>query len=168
MVLFYKLDATETPKITVSIKVTQDLRVRVFTSNHRVEERHVSLFLNNASVLNTWPQLVSMLNFFGSDTIISLNHSIDYYIAESLNSLYRCLDSCSDVHDSRGLKLSFLINQIALLGCQLYSPQTLEVAFSIYLNSSNCYKEIRGLNCLTLPTEEELVELINKNSKNPY
>ncbi|KAG8177745.1 hypothetical protein JTE90_008848 [Oedothorax gibbosus] len=168
MVLFYKLDSTSAPKITTSIKITEDLRVRVFASNHRVEERHVNLFLDNENVLSNWSQLAGLLNFFGSDPIISLNHSFDYYIAESLNNLYRCLDNFSDEDDSRGSKLGFLINQIALLGCQLYSPQTLDVAFSIYLSSSNCYKEIRSLNCLTLPTEEELVELMNKNSKNLY
>ncbi|GIY23075.1 uncharacterized protein CEXT_596601 [Caerostris extrusa] len=164
--LFYKLDVTGSPMITVSIKITKYLEVQVFIRNNRIEDAYLETFLDSNCLLKYWNQLKKLLKFFGSDAVSTLKHSIDFYIAEAFDNLCSCLDNLAGEDDTKRLrdKVQFLINQVGLLRCNIYSEYTVEVAFSIYLCSSSCYKEIENSGCLSIPTEKELLKLIEKSS----
>ncbi|CAL1283579.1 unnamed protein product [Larinioides sclopetarius] len=163
-VLFYKLDVLDCPTITVSIKITEFLEVEVFVRSKKVEDSYIESFVGSDCILKYWKQLENLLNFFGSDTVPSPKHNADFYISEAFSNLYECLENLSVEDEVKNLKgkLKFLTNQIGLLKRNVYSSYTIQMAYSIYLCSSSCYKEIENLGCLTIPTENELLRLINQ------
>ncbi|KAF8778285.1 hypothetical protein HNY73_015020 [Argiope bruennichi] len=62
--LFYKLNLSDCPTITGSIKITEYLEVEVFIRGKKIEDSYIESFVGSDCILKYWQQLENLLNFF--------------------------------------------------------------------------------------------------------
>lgn len=165
--VFYKMDISSRPIITVSVKIDKDMNVDVYTEHGKIAKKDMECILDSQTVLKKWSQLKNLLRYFDAENYAGFA-SIQY----NLNQSMKFLKSCETINSAKGdafhlePKLKFLQNQIHALLRNRYTHYMFLLAYSIYLKSSTCYKYIQSLDFLMLPDEKVLVEYISESMKN--
>lgn len=178
--IFYKLDTSHYPRITISIKINKNLKVEAFTERGQIAEEELKHLLNSPPVLKNWSQFKNLLKYFENEVIIvnssekreEFNSGSVHVqtnvkknkIEHNLHELLKYMEIFENVESKEvnnfKAKLEFILNQIDALLYNEYTPNFLSKACLIYLKSSSCYEYLQRTDFFTLPSEEKLLKYI--------
>ena len=123
----YKIDFNSCPTIKVSIRVDENMKLKVFLHGKLLPEKRYEQYLKNGKVLY-YSQFTNLLTFFET---ISENEVNNYY------KIIEMLEDLVDENDEKNKQILFLIEQLNLINLpensRRYSPSLL-VFFNL------CYK----------------------------
>lgn len=165
--IIYKIDHTNAPKISCSVRINNNLSVEVHVNggilpNYVVIDRTSNYSICNDGILKDWNQLLKLIEFCDRYEIPNNNTKLLIF---QIDAAFERLKSSIDSEDSKNTralqKLKFLHDQFTLLFSSKpkYNVNTILNAFLIYVQSVKCYDVIRLNNILSLPHPRYLQKL---------
>ncbi|XP_069670973.1 uncharacterized protein [Periplaneta americana] len=159
-VVFLKIDCTsEVPKIIVSLKINNELRIINISHNDiPISSSKLDWLLGSDKVMDKWSKFDTLLNHLKSYNIRSMSPNEKLELASNL--LGSC---CNEIDESFGIysKVKFLKEQVSLLRTKApkYSTDTLDWASLNYFSNPSAYRRLWSSKVLTIPHPEYLRQL---------
>jgi len=144
-IILYRIDSSEAPCITVSIRIDNSLCVTVFKGLLTLDSSSLKWILGQECKLSCWSQLCSLLSHFSTAHIeLSLDDNVKC-VQLALEKLEQVLSE-SDIYDAGMIhRFKFILEQFKLLFVQQprYSAETIMLAFNLLCLSPSTYKAVR-------------------------
>lgn len=161
--IIFKLCSKDVPRITISLKVSSDLKFQIYCLNEKIDIEKLGLNFNK---LENKQQVDTIVKICDEYIINTPDENKFVKAVELLKECYQDLD------EDKQSMLDILIEQLQLINTPKeryrFSSLLLELALKIFLHSPSCYKAIRKTKLLILPHYSNLRKLASKlNVCNP-